>query len=120
MTVISRGTAIRCHFDRLPKKQTTLFGFSGGIAADFVRIPGLRMLDRLYTDVPVLIPHDMYRAHPESGEKKQMSDVLGLNILSYYDFCIDSTDDRLYLKETASPKFYNEILRSGQIFTIGE
>jgi len=54
LTVISRGTAIRCHFDKLPKKRTTLFGFSGGIAADFVRIPGLRMLDRLYTDVPVL------------------------------------------------------------------
>jgi hypothetical protein len=118
MTVISRGTAIQCGFDRLPKKYVTLFGFSGGITADFVRIPGLRVLDKLYTDVPVMIPHDLYRVHPKTGEKKQMAEVLGLNILGYYDFYVDSTNGRLHLKETLVPSFYNDNLKSGQIFTI--
>jgi hypothetical protein len=120
LTVISRSTAIMCGFDKLPKMRATLFGFSGGIAADFVRIPGLRLLDRLHTDVPVLIPHDLYRINPDTGEKKQLLEVLGLNILGYYDFYVDSTSDRLYLKETQQPKFYNDILKSEQVFVVDD
>lgn len=36
---------------------------------------------QLHTDVPVLIPHDMYRISPKTGKKKQMPEVLGLNVL---------------------------------------
>ena len=44
MTVISRGTAIRHKFDKLPKVTTELFGFSGGINVDFVRISGFLII----------------------------------------------------------------------------
>jgi len=117
MTVISRGTAIQCGFNRLPKTEVTLHGFSGGIAADAVRIPGLKVMGKIYTDVPVMIPHELYRINHDTGEEKQMAEVLGLNILGYYDYYVDSTKSRLYLKETATPYFYDIKLKSGQIFT---
>ena len=117
MTVISRGTAMQCGFDRLPKTEVTLYGFSGGVAADAVRIPGLRVMGKIYTDVPVMIPHDLYRVSPDTGEKKQMAEVLGLNILGYYDYYVDSSESRLYLKETHTPYFYDDKLKSGQVFT---
>ena len=118
LTVISRGMAIRRSFDKLPKTTVSLYGFGGGIKADFVRIPGLMILNKLHTDVPVLIPHDMYRIHQETGKKKQMPEVLGLNILEYYNYFIDTENDRLYLKENPKPRFKDNLLKSGQIFTL--
>ena len=35
MTVISRGTAIQCGFDRLPKTEVTLYGFGGGVGVKY-------------------------------------------------------------------------------------
>ena len=117
MTVISRGTAMQCGFDKLPKTEVTLYGFGGGVAADAVRIPGLKIMGKVYTDVPVMIPHDLYRVDPRTGEERQMAEVLGLNILGYYDYYVDSTESRLYLKETRTPYFYDDKLKSGQVFT---
>ena len=116
MTVISRGTAIRRGFDKLPKISTELFGFGGGISVDFVRIPGLMILGKLHTDVPVLIPHEMYRMNPNTGQKKQMPEVLGLNVLEHFNYYIDTANDRLYLKENPSPRFYSDKLRGGFIY----
>ena len=116
MTVISRGTAIRCGLDKLHKTFATLFGFGGGIDVDFIRIPGLSILGKLHTDVPVLVPHDLYRIHEKTGEKKQMPDVLGLNVLEYYNYYIDTENDKLYLQENPSPRFSNKELASGQAF----
>jgi len=117
LTVISRGTAVRRGYDKLPKRTTTLFGFSGGVMADYVRIPGMIIKKRTRTDVPVLIPHDMYRTDPVTNEKKQLQDVLGLNVLEYYNYYVDSENDRLYLRDNPNPKLYDELLESGQVFT---
>ena len=55
ITVLSRRTAILCGYNKLPLKTITLNGFGGnGEPADVVRIPGLRLLDKLVTDVPVI------------------------------------------------------------------
>ena len=116
LSVISRSTAIRCGLDKLPKRTTNLFGFGGGISADFIRIPGFRIFEKTRTDVPVLIPHDMYRIHPETGEKKLMPDVLGLNVLEYYNYYIDTENDRIYFNENPNPRFYSKIFASGQSF----
>nr|AGS53410.1 hypothetical protein [uncultured bacterium contig00025] len=83
---------------------------------DYVRIPGLLILDKLRTDVPVLIPREMYRIDEETGEKKQMQEVLGLNVLEYYNYFIDTENDRLYLQENPKPRFYKKTLASGQVF----
>ena len=118
LTVISRNTAIRCGFDKLPKKTTDLFGFGDAITVDFVRIPGLIILGKTLTDIPVLIPHDMYRTNPRTGEIKQMPEVLGLNVLEYYNYYIDTERDRLYLNENPNPRFYSELLESGHVYTL--
>jgi hypothetical protein len=118
MTVISRGTAIRCGFDKLPKKSSLLFGFGDAIGVDIVRIPSLVILEKTRTDVPVLIPHNMYRTNPKTGEKRQMPEVLGLNVLEYYNYYIDTEHDKLYLNENPRPRFYSPSLASGQAFML--
>jgi len=116
LSVISRSTAIRCGLDKLPKKTTNLFGFGGGINADFVRIPGIRILGKTRTDVPVLIPHDIFRVHPITKEKRRIPEVLGLNLLEYFNYYIDTENDRLYLKDNPNPRFYSNEFESGQVF----
>jgi hypothetical protein len=116
MTVISRGVAIRRGFDKLPKTTTTLHGFGGKVAVDFVRIPGLIILGKLRSDVPVLIPHEQYLIDTDTGEERQTQDVLGLNVLEYYKYYIDPEENRLYLKDNPNPVFYSDELKSGQVF----
>ena len=116
LSVISRSTAVLYGLDKLPKKTTSLFGFGGGVIADFVLIPGMKILEKTRTDVPVLIPHDMYRIHPVTGEKKLMPEVLGLNVLEYYNYYIDTENDKLYLNENPNPRFYSIEFASGQAF----
>jgi len=118
LTVISRGTAKRYGFDILPKKPTILFGFGGAIPVDYVRLPGLIILGKTRVDIPVLIPHEMYRLNQETEETKQMPDVLGLNVLEYYNYYINTEKNRLYLNENPAPRFYTKELESGQTFTV--
>jgi len=118
LTVISRGTAKRYGFDKLKSKSTVLFGFGGAIPVDFVRLPGLIILGKTRVDIPVLIPHEMYRINQETEETKQMPDVLGLNVLEYYNYYINSEKDRLYLSDNPAPRFYTNDLESGQSFTV--
>jgi len=109
LTVLSRSTAIRCGFDKLPSKVVPLNGFGGrGELADAVRIPSLKILNKLVTDVPVLIPH----------RKDLTQEVLGLNVLEYFNYYVDTGNSRLYLKLNPSPKPYDPSLACGQIFTL--
>ncbi|MCL2821031.1 MAG: retropepsin-like domain-containing protein [Oscillospiraceae bacterium] len=118
ISIISRGTALQLGYDKLPKTPTILYGFGGAITADFVRIPGLIILGKTRVDVPVAIPHDMYRVNPKTGEKKQVPDVLGLSILEYYNFYISTEKNLLYLADNPTPTFYSKELESGQVFAL--
>ena len=108
MTVISRDIAKEFGYDRLPKVSAKIKGYSGEVPADFVRIPGLKVLDPLLTDVPVLIPH--------SNEHKQ--NVLGLNVLEYFNYYIDTENDKIYLGNNTNPRPYRDILACGGVFEI--
>jgi len=108
ITVISRDIANRFGYDKLPKIPGKIKGYSGETPADFVRIPGLKILKPFLTDVPVLIPH--------SSELKQ--NILGLNILEYFKYYIDTENDKLYLSENPNPRHYDSILACGGIFAI--
>ena len=115
LTVISRGTAIQRGLNVLLKKATVLYGFGGGIPVDYVIIPGLRVLGKIHSNVPVLIPHDLYRIDDKTGERRQMPEVLGLNILEYYNYYIDTENSRLYLRKNLTPRFYSNELASGEV-----
>ena len=108
MTVVSRDIAKEFGYDKLPKVSAKIKGYSGEVPADFVRIPGLKVLGPLLTDVPVLIPH--------SNEHKQ--NVFGLNVLEYFNYYIDTENDKLYLSNNPNPKPYREILACGDVFAI--
>ena len=109
LTVVSRRTAMRCGFDKLPSTEVTINGFGGdGEPADVVRIPGLRILNRLITDVPVLIPH----------RKDLTQEVLGLNVLEYFNYYVDTENDRIYMKINPNPKPYDLMVACGEIFTM--
>jgi len=108
ITVISRDIASRLGYDKLPKMPGKIKGYSGEASADFVRIPSLKVLDPFLTDVPVLIPH--------SRDLKQ--NILGLNVLEYFNYYIDTTNDKLYLSENLTPRHYNPILACGGVFPI--
>jgi clan AA aspartic protease (TIGR02281 family) len=108
MTVISRDIAREFGYDKLPKVSAKIKGYSGEVPADFVRIPGLKVLEPLLIDVPVLIPH--------CSEHKQ--NVPGLNVLEYFNYYIDTENDKLYLSKNHSPRPYREILACGGVFAI--
>jgi len=108
ITVISRDIANRFGYNRLPKVLSKIKGYSGEAAADFVRIPGLKILKPFLIDVPVLIPH--------STELKQ--NILGLNVLEYFNYFIDTTNDKFYLSENPTPRQYNPLLACGGIFAV--
>jgi clan AA aspartic protease (TIGR02281 family) len=108
MTVISRDIAREFGYDKLHKLSAKIKGYSGEVSADFVRIPGLKVLEPLLTDVPVLIPH--------SNEYKQ--NVLGLNVLEYFNYLIDTENDKLYLSKNPKPRPFREVLACGGVFAI--
>ena len=118
LTVLNRGTAITCGYDKLPKKTTYIRGYSGKEPADLVYIQGLKILGKVMTHVAVLIPHSLYSADPETGEKRQFQEVLGLNVLEYFNYFIDTENDMLHMKWNPTPKPYSKALACGEIYTV--
>jgi len=108
LTVISRVTAVHFGFDKLPKAQSKIKGYSGEETADFIRIPSLKVLDSLITDIPVLIPHN----------RALKQNILGLNVLEYFNYHVDTENDKFYLSVNPNPRHYNDMLACGGIFEI--
>jgi clan AA aspartic protease (TIGR02281 family) len=108
ITVVSRKTAIAYGYDLLDKIPSAITGFSGSAQADLVRIPALWVVGRLLTNVLALIPVD----------PSLSSEVLGLNVLEYFCYYIDTTNDRIYFKDNPNPRFYDSALKVGSIFNI--
>ena len=117
LTVLNRSTAIRRGFDKLPKRTTFIHGFSGKEPADLVYIQGLIILGKIITHVPVLIPHAMYSTDPTTGEKRQFQEVLGLNVLEYFNYFVCTEGDKLYMQWNPAPRPYDKALACGEIFT---
>ena len=59
----------------------------------------------------------LYRIDEKTGKPRQMQEVLGLNVLEYYNYFISTENDRLYLQENSNPRFYRQELASGQVFS---
>jgi clan AA aspartic protease (TIGR02281 family) len=105
ITVVSRDTAKLLGYNKLPRIVSKIKGYTGEAPADFVRIPSLKILDTRITDVPVLIPH--------SSELKQ--NILGLNVLEYFNYYVDTCNNAIYLSLNPSPQHYHSILACGQV-----
>ncbi|MDR2569571.1 MAG: retroviral-like aspartic protease family protein [Oscillospiraceae bacterium] len=105
ITVISRDIAELFGYDRLPKIPSKIRGYTGEAPADFVRIPGLKILNTELVDVPVLIPHN--------NELKQ--NILGLNVLEYFEYSIETKNDKMHIGLNANPRHYHKILECAQV-----
>ncbi|MCL2203175.1 MAG: retropepsin-like domain-containing protein [Defluviitaleaceae bacterium] len=118
LTVLSRATAIMRGFHKLPKIPTFIHGYSGKEPADFVYIQGFKILGKVITHVPVLIPHALHSIDPETKEKRQFQEVLGLNVLEYFNYYVCTEEDKLYMKWNPAPRPHNDKLACGEIYTV--
>jgi len=105
ITVISRDIAELFGYDKLPKIPSKIKGYTGETPADFVRIPGLKILNIEFVDVPVLIPHN----------KELKQNILGLNVLEYLEYSIETKNDKIYVSLNTNPRHYHKILECGQV-----
>ena len=105
ITVISRDIAELFGYDKLPKIPSKIKGYTGEAPADFVRIPGLKVLNIELVDVPVLIPYN----------KELKQNILGLNVLEYFEYSIQTKKDKMYISLNTNPKHYHKILECGQV-----
>ena len=105
ITVISRDIAELFGYDKLPKIPSKIKGYTGEAPADFVRIPGLKILNMELVDVPVLIPNN----------KELKQNILGLNVLEYFEYSIQTKSDKMYISMNPNPKHYHKILECSQV-----
>jgi clan AA aspartic protease (TIGR02281 family) len=108
ITVISRDIAELFGYDKLPKIPSKIKGYTGEAPADFVRIPGLKILNTELYDVPVLIPHN----------KELKQNILGLNILEYFEYLIETNNDKIHIRLNPNPRQYHKILECGQVIVV--
>jgi len=108
LTVISRDTATRFGFDKIPPINTNLplSGFAGGCNADLVEIPGLIVGGRMLEGVKVAIPQEINGIN-----------LLGLNILEYFNYLIDSNNSKIYFAMNDNYKI-PEILKCAKVRAI--
>ena len=107
ITVISRDIAELFGYDKLPKIPSKIKGYTGEAPADFVRIPGLKLLNIELVDVPVLIPYN----------KELKQNILGLNVLEYFEYSIQTKNDKMYISLNTNPKHYHKILECSQVIS---
>ena len=105
ITVISRDIAVMFGYDKLPKIPSKIKGYTGESPADFVRIPGLKVLNVELVDLPVLIPH----------EKELKQNILGLNVLEYFEYLVETKKDKITISLNTNPRHYHKVLECGQV-----
>ncbi len=109
ITVISRQTAIFNGYNTVLKKNVPLTGFiKGNEFADLIEIPGLIIGNKLITKVRVLVPHN----------EEIVQEVLGQNVLEYFNYFMDTKNSRLYFGLNDNPQLHSKELWCGEIFTI--
>ncbi|MDR2598804.1 MAG: retroviral-like aspartic protease family protein [Oscillospiraceae bacterium] len=101
LTVLTQKTASIFGFDKITpiQRKIPLTGFADShCEGDFIEIPGMLLGGKRLEDVKVAIPY------------VTISDnILGLNVLEYFNYFIDSNNDKIYFSETSSYKPSKEL-----------
>jgi len=108
LTVINKRTAKRCKLDLLPvkTKDYQLGGFAGSTKVDLIKVPQFILGDRTITDVVVAIP-----------QIETTQNILGLNVLEYFKFYIDTDENYIYFQDSDEYKI-EDTYRCGEILTL--
>ena len=87
LSVLSRHTAINFGFDKFTPIRTDidLNGFSGKCKGDLIELPGLVIGGKMLKGAKVAIPQAI-----------EGINILGLNVLEYFKYLVDSMDCKIY------------------------
>ena len=110
LTVISVNTAIKFGFNKLPYKTLDLRGFTGSTPAKLITVPGIKIADWVITQVNILVPFN----------KEIKQEVLGQNVLEYFNYNVKHDEDRIYFTKNPMPKpqaKYKNLLGCGDVFS---
>lgn len=108
LTVITRDAANRLgYLDRFTTQRgITLYGFSGDCLADLKEIPGFTIGGRRIEGAKVAVPYI----------NTDIS-ILGLNVIEYFKYYIDTEHDKIYFSQNPTPEI-PELLQAKGIYTI--
>ena len=101
LTVLSRKTARKLGYDKIKPIQSRikLTGFADSqCEGDLVEIPAMMIGGRMIEDVRVAIPYVVTE-----------DDILGLNVLEYFNYLIDSANDKIYFSDNPVYKAPKEL-----------
>jgi predicted aspartyl protease len=118
ITMIDLGTAEELKYTSLPvKRSTTLGGVVPGcsIAVDYKVIEGIKIAGLRLSKVTVAIPDP----NDDNSLKFERS-ILGQNILEYFNYFMDTGNDKIYFAKNPNPKPISEDAKCGVVFTVGE
>jgi len=116
MTMIPVSLAKQFKYNTLPTILTTVFGGvvpEAHITVDFKRVPGLKIANKYVSGVVIAIPSNpKERAYHKFG-----INILGQNVLEYFNYFTDTANDRVYFQENPHPKPISEETRCEKILT---
>lgn len=95
ITVLSRRTVALMGFEGkfTVEENVPLSGFAGKTLADIKEIPGFVIGGRRLEGVKVAVPH----IHTDEN-------ILGLNVLEYFKYLIDTESDKIYFAQNLKPE----------------
>ena len=104
LTVITRATAERLgYLDRFTIQEgIVLSGFSGDCLADLKEVPGFMIGGLKIEGAKVAVPYI----------ETDIS-ILGLNVIEYFRFFIDTEQDKIYFSENPLPEVPKQLRASG-------
>ncbi|MCL2198271.1 MAG: retroviral-like aspartic protease family protein [Defluviitaleaceae bacterium] len=107
LTVITRDAAARLGFHNrfTVQENITLSGFSGECLADLKEIPGFTIGGRKLTGVKVAVPHI-----------ETNTSILGLNVIEYFKYFIDTEHDKIYFAENPMPEIPAQLQSSSILY----
>ena len=105
ITVINRAEVALFGYDDSCTVQSNvpLAGFAGGCMTDIKSIPGFIIGNRRLENVKVAVPHIDTDVN-----------ILGLNVIDLFKFCIDTENDEIYFSQNPQPNI-PEPLQCGKI-----
>ena len=109
LTVLTKDSAETLEYNKIipVKKNIPLTGFADSkCTGDLIEIPGMLLGGKRLEDVRIAIPHI-----------DTEDDILGLNVLEYFNYLIDNQNDMIYFADNPSYKPPIE-LGCGRLFSV--
>jgi hypothetical protein len=118
ITTMTLETAKKLKYNLLPvKRTTTLGGFVPGISVkvDYKVIPGILIAGFRLSKITIAIPNPN-----DPSANKIRSNLLGQNILEYFNYYLDTENDKIYFAKNPKPKPISEDTKCGVVFLSDE